>query len=77
MLKSRPATLALTIAINPSIDPNRVHDPTDVVLLAPSRSQMESNDKTPLPPSDVSWMRSSNLFTRKGGAKREALKTLE
>lgn len=66
-------------AINPTLDPNRVLDPADVVLLAPSKPKIESTSsaKAPSQPTEVSWMRSSNLFARKGGAKREALKALE
>jgi hypothetical protein len=59
------------------VDNNHTHHPEDALLLAPSKPKAESSGdiKAPAQPAEVSWMRSSNLFTRKGGVKRkEAVK---
>jgi hypothetical protein len=58
-------------ALNPVPDPNRSMHPSDIALLAPVKPLGANGlDEKPPVPSEVSWMRTSNLFTRKGAARR-------
>lgn len=64
------ATIIHHSALNPSVDISQVHDPEDALLLAPITSTGEAAGDVK-PTTEVSWMRNSNLFTRKSGTKKK------
>jgi len=69
--ESAAIVLELIKALNPLPDPNRALHPADVALLGPiSRSADAKGHEKPPAASEVSWMRNSNLFMRKTGARR-------
>ncbi|RSH88788.1 hypothetical protein EHS25_003016 [Saitozyma podzolica] len=68
-------------ALNRLRDPSRIHDPADEILLAPFRPAAQANGvaaNVPTP-TEVSWMRNSNLFSRKvnNARRREAAEAAE
>lgn len=59
--------------LNPALDPARVLDPEDAELMLPLAKTLtvDGVEKGPSA-SEVSWIRNSNLFTRKMNTKRKA-----
>ncbi|WVQ74973.1 hypothetical protein IAR50_004581 [Cryptococcus sp. DSM 104548] len=60
-------------ALNPIPDPERVHNPIDLTLLAPFNPPSTSSRELKSAPSatDVSWMRNSSYITRRNNARRK------
>ena len=62
--------MSLNPALNPVEDLSRVHHPADTLLLQPLKSAQDAADLDKPPNvNEVSWMRNSNLFSRKAGSR--------